>query len=63
MKYFIAGILAYLACVLMWQLNDRPVVYWSNTKNECVKVFTSGQECDCSTINFETDRYEIVRVR
>ncbi len=63
MKLFIIGIIVYLGCIIHWQINKVPTVYWSNTKNKCVKVLLSGQECDCSSINFKTDKYEKVWVK
>lgn len=43
--------------------NNIPIVYWSNTKNECVKVIKQGYECPCSDIDLKNDSYEKVWVK
>jgi len=48
--------------ILAWfnKCADIPIVYWSNSKNECVKVIIKGIDCDCKQL---PDKYERIWVK
>lgn len=41
---------------------DMPVVYWSHSKQSCVKVMVKGECMECSEFDFENAKYETVYV-
>lgn len=55
---FIFFVMCVFAVMVIKEVNKIPVVYWSVTKNECVKV-SDGK---CSDIDFEKDKYEKIWV-
>jgi len=58
MKVLVIGVIMWLLCVFMNYLNNLPIVYWSTSKNECIKVHNGN----CSDIDFANDKYEKVWV-
>lgn len=44
-------------------INSFPIVYWSYSKDECVKVFKDGVYYPCSEIDFKNDKYEMIWVK
>lgn len=53
-----------ITCLLLFYLIHSqltlPIVYWSTSKNECVKVIIKGQDCDCSKL---PEKYERIWVK
>ena len=57
---FILIMLMILACFLFLEAANTPVVYWSTSKNECVKIEVRGEDCGCSEL---PDKYERIWVK
>ena len=54
------GLIIVVACILAaHMLTDTiPVVYWSTSKDECVKVYDGYQIIECSEFDFYDAKYE-----
>jgi hypothetical protein len=53
MKIWVITLLIFLTlgiCVWVIDQADVPVVFWSHSKDECVKIIIKGSECDCSVV-------------
>ena len=59
------GLIIGVACILAaHMLTDTiPVVYWSTSKDECVKVYDGYQIIECSEFDFYDTKYERTWVR
>ncbi len=50
-------IILFLAILAWFNSNlDIPVVYWSYSKNKCVKVVKKWIDCPCDKLNYKYER-------
>ncbi len=57
--------LAFMALTIttLVQTLNLPIVYHSRSQDKCTAVIIKGIQYDCSVIDLENDRYEIVTVK
>lgn len=61
---YVLSIALGLIIVAAYMLTDTiPVVYWSTSKDECVKVYDGYQIIECSEFDFYDTRYERIWVK
>ena len=66
MKMF-EGICVCIMILFLWflilELHDLPIVYWSTSKDECVKVVIKGDDCACDNYFLGLKKYERIWVK